>query len=385
MGMAASQARYLGLTARKTNVEYEGQQINQARVALANQSAGLFNQLLNLEVPQAPSVTDFTKVQYSYQDGVNGETISSMTQLINDPDGYNYNVTHYHYADVYRGQKELLSNPQVAYKVDASTGLEYPTYVGTSELQVYRRGEDKDLDTAFVQICKDWPDDFLSKLQALPSDNYYDAAGNIVPADDPSAVKHIVVDKTSKTDVYNKEGGLWVLTSSTYNPENMYYHPTIDGKTMFSSRQDLLASAHSGIDPTKPIENQQIKLPEFFAQDNREKIERTQRALVGINGDGRAESIRYEDSSVVYTLQTETITDEVAYQDAMNQYNYKREQYDKQIQDINAKTEKIQVEDRTLELRLRQLDTEQDALQTEMEAVKKVIEKNIESTFKTFE
>ncbi len=28
MGMAASQARYLALTARKTNTEYEGQQIN---------------------------------------------------------------------------------------------------------------------------------------------------------------------------------------------------------------------------------------------------------------------------------------------------------------------------------------------------------------------
>ena len=40
MGMAASQARYLGLTARKTNVEYEGQQINQARTALANQTDG---------------------------------------------------------------------------------------------------------------------------------------------------------------------------------------------------------------------------------------------------------------------------------------------------------------------------------------------------------
>ena len=51
MGMAASQARYLGLTARKTNVEYEGQQINQARTALANQSANTFNELLALEVP----------------------------------------------------------------------------------------------------------------------------------------------------------------------------------------------------------------------------------------------------------------------------------------------------------------------------------------------
>jgi hypothetical protein len=46
MGMAASQARYLQLTARKTNTEYEGQQINQERVVLANRTADLFNQML---------------------------------------------------------------------------------------------------------------------------------------------------------------------------------------------------------------------------------------------------------------------------------------------------------------------------------------------------
>ena len=39
MGMAASQARFLGLTARKNNVEFEGQQINQQRTALSNQTA----------------------------------------------------------------------------------------------------------------------------------------------------------------------------------------------------------------------------------------------------------------------------------------------------------------------------------------------------------
>ena len=69
----------------------------------------------------------------------------------------------------------------------------------------------------------------------------------------------------------------------------------------------------------------------------------------------------------------------------MNQYNYEMQVYEKKIADINAKTEKIQEQDRTLELRLKQLDTEQEALQTEMESVKKVIDKNIESTFKTFE
>jgi len=41
MGIAASQGRFLGLTARKSDVEFQGQQINQARLNLANQSAAV--------------------------------------------------------------------------------------------------------------------------------------------------------------------------------------------------------------------------------------------------------------------------------------------------------------------------------------------------------
>ena len=335
MGMAASQARYLGLTARKTNVEYEGQQVNQARTALANQSANLFNQLLTLQVPTPPSTTDFTKIQYSYQDGVNAETIENMVQ-ISDPE-YNYNVTHFHYAEVYRGQRNLISNPQVATETiyDPTTGtyVRKPTYVGNSNVELYVSGADKDLDSAYEQIKKDWPDDFAAKISST--------------------------------------NPVWVWKSA--------------GKSYFSLQDDLFASADSAKDPTKPIEDQTVKLPGFFAQNNKEKVLRTEKALVEIDGEGRASSVRYEDSSVVYSLSTETITDDNAYKDAMNKYNYDMATYEKQIQDINAKTEAIQQEDRTLELRLRQLDTEQDALQTEMEAVKKVIEKNIESTFKTFE
>lgn len=340
MGMAASQARYLGLTARKTNVEYEGQQVNQARTALANQSANLFNQLLTLEVPKPPSTTDYTTVQYSYEDGMYAEAISSMNQLVNDPDGYNYLVTHYHYADMFKGQQNLVTNPQVAYEnvydpANPSVVTDrVPTYVGNCELSAYVKGADTDLDSAYDQILKDWPES-----------SFADAVKN----NDP---------------IY------------TYQ---------FSGRTYFATKTDLLKSADSAVDPTKPIENQTVKLPSYFAEVSKEKVERTQRAMVDIDGSGRATSIRYEDSSVVYSMNTETITDNNAYQDAMNQYNYDMAAYEKEIQDINAKTEAIQEQDRTLELRLRQLDTEQDALQTEMEAVKKVIEKNIESTFKTFE
>ena len=98
-----------------------------------------------------------------------------------------------------------------------------------------------------------------------------------------------------------------------------------------------------------------------------EKVEQIERAVIEVGQDGRAASIQYEGESAVFALNTETITDEAAYSDAMNQYTYDMAVYEKTIQDINAKTEAIQEQDRTLELRLRQLDTEQDALQTEME------------------
>jgi DNA repair ATPase RecN len=43
MGLAASQARYLTLTSRKTDLEFTGQQINQSRLELANITNDLFN------------------------------------------------------------------------------------------------------------------------------------------------------------------------------------------------------------------------------------------------------------------------------------------------------------------------------------------------------
>ena len=85
-----------------------------------------------------------------------------------------------------------------------------------------------------------------------------------------------------------------------------------------------------------------------------------------------------------YNLTCTTESDDAAYNQAMNQYYYDKAQYDQMVQNVNAKIEIIQVQDKNLELKLKQLDTEQNAIQTEMDAVKKVISKNVESSFKTF-
>jgi len=68
----------------------------------------------------------------------------------------------------------------------------------------------------------------------------------------------------------------------------------------------------------------------------------------------------------------------------MNDYEYEKAMYEKAISDINSKTETIQAKDQSLELKIQQLDTEQNAIATEMESVKKVIEDNVDNTFKIF-
>lgn len=59
MGFAASQARYLALTLRKSDLELTGQQINQSRMQLSNISTQLFTLLSNLE----PDSTEAVQLQ----------------------------------------------------------------------------------------------------------------------------------------------------------------------------------------------------------------------------------------------------------------------------------------------------------------------------------
>lgn len=417
MGMAASQARYLGLTARKTNVEYEGQQINQARTALANQSANTFNELLALEVPTAPSTQDYTTLQYSYQDGTNTETITEMSDLINDPDGYNYMISHYHYSDIYTGVQTKKANPQVSFNTKAAKSTvaqDQVTYddatgiytVGGKELTKYDASVDEQR-TTYAQIVKDYPD--FAKVDVNNVYTYTDDDGklNFVSTTDlkkavegksdlptysiaenvPAYVGNNEVLPYDATDKDMKAAYEQIckdFPAEKISSSDNIYTWTSGGKTYFATLEDLQTTAQSAPDPSKPTENQN-KLTMYDAENISTKIEQKQRAFVQLDDSGRPQTIRFEDTSATYTLSTETKTDENAYNDAMNQYNYDMQVYEKRIADINAKTEKIQQQDRTLELRLRQLDTEQEALQTEMESVKKVIDKNIESTYKTFE
>ena len=436
MGMAASQARYLALTARKTNTEYEGQQINQARTALANQSANLFNRLLDMKVPDPPKTTDYTKIQYSYSDGDNESVIDSWQQLSNADPNYNYIVNHYYYTNLFTGGQKQLQNPEVtlgniqksnlysikdvqSVELNPATGqVEIKdtndniirAYVPISELEMtpkleqsiraFEKHEDIKIDDTKTYA---WQDSSSYWHFLLDTDITEDYATQYYVGNCPvTAVKGTMDDNGNWTfeskeveaeltqiihDVKDTNMDKY-LTFNTLDDKLQYtgegvYQFQMNGVTYFTNETDLWNALKSYNQYGKPIENQN-RFPYYNATYVRTKIEEKNHALLETDGAGRFKSIKFDNDSIVYALNTETVTDEAAYQDAMNRYNHERAVYEKTIADINARTSIIQKEDRTLELRLRQLDTEQKALSTEMEAVKKVIKDNIESTFKTF-
>ena len=67
MGLSASSLRLAMLTARKSSLEFEGQQINQQRLSLSNQTAALFNAMLTMQVPTPPDPTEFSKMVYTFK------------------------------------------------------------------------------------------------------------------------------------------------------------------------------------------------------------------------------------------------------------------------------------------------------------------------------
>ena len=345
MGMAASQARFLGLTARKTNLEYEGQQINQQRTALSNQSANYYNDLLGMSVPVPPSVDNYTKTVYSFEDGALTNTITSM---IANPNG-SYTVSYL------RQWVDDFSAVSAATSVITRNGGNY--FIGATQLRVMSDAGTKPNDT----IIKNDP--YLSTLE----DDQLDGL-----MEEEKAYIELLNDK------YN--GGQdadWYVR---------YVQDTTTGEwtPFFYKVQDVNNAQYSD---TNGASLSNIPCYTIGSEQKQEEVKAVADCKVEKDSTGRYISISIPDANgqlITYALTTSTTTDQAAYDDAMNQYEYEKYQYDQAIDEINAKIEIVQAEDKNLELRLKQLDTEQDAISTEMDAVSKVIEKNVESTFKTF-
>ncbi len=337
MGMAASQSRFLSLTARKSNTEYQGQQVNQQRGILANESAGLYNKMMNLSVPTPPSANDFYTSNYTFN---NGEETCSLTGI----------------------KKSTAENNAGGYTV----GIKYNTEATAAARGNGIKGTTiKQGDDGKTYICYNGKEYELSDVTSQIDGNQ---------------------DSTDPLDL--KRSTLGEMNTTFNNSGSKIYSYTVDAgkdteRTCYLS-ESVYNSLQSGTSTTyTPVYTYQTTKSQYgTAEVNLEKDPST----------GRYTKITFLSSTlgnlneqgISYDLSISSVKDDEGYDEAMKDYEYRKMEYEQQVDEINAKTESLQQKDKSLELKLKQLDTERNALQTEMEAVKKVIEKNVEDTFKTF-
>ena len=344
MGLAASQARFLGLTARKSNVEYQGQQINQQRVALSNEIMGLYTKYNDLEPPVPPAVQDYQKAKYVLDSTYEGYEIESFSKILSgDNEGY---------YDVSLSWEEEIAK---AYSFTAKDSVITAT-----------KKDGEPTDGAFS---------YLNIRIGLDTYTY-----------DENDEKNSTITKI--TGDYEKYQGLSTIMKNQELTDGTFYMFMKNGTAYYTSEEDLLLTE---------FENQNGKDTYYgdysFDYQGLQNITRQATAVAALTQEssGRLSTIQILDSPENQALKDKTFSittsqkdNQLAYEDAMNQYYYDKAKYEREVEKINMKTEEIQEQDRALELQIGQLDTEQNALSTEMDSVKKVIEDTMEKVFKTF-
>lgn len=434
MGLSASQARLLSLTARQSNLEFEGQQINQQRTNLSNQSANYYNSLLTMTVPTPPSTDDYTTIKYSFVIGGNDATIAQV--LPQDNKG-NY-LVEYTTTLASIGVQE-----NTAYKITASANASStktgkaeqvadPTEAYNADLQYYVQTFREDDEHGEFTALNNNSDRYSDDRVAAGDVTFYDKYGNQVD-------KTAALDKGKLKDEYtalvkkeSDEIGYSTVSvqladrasyqsaldrgekvtkfqentsDNTYGSDNVVTYSASNDttfSTVGSEYKEAFINAgldineyyqyksSTGIrfakkeDVEKSANNSTLSIT-TFAVASMNKTQKTQLSGVQIEFDttGRISSMTDAEGNT-YTMTASTETDDNAYEDAYNQYTYDQYVYDQKQNEINAHIEILQAQDKNLELRLSQLNTEHSAIQTEMDAVNKVISKNIETSFKTF-
>ncbi len=320
MGLAASQARFLGITARKSNIEYEGQQVNQQRTALAEEVNALYSKLLALDLPVAPNTTEFFETNYSFSldntSGYDGDyLVKSYYQ--NDDGTYYLNTEHTFNKNVAVGTvltNSTITNNEGVYSLN--------TPDATYQLRIAENSE------SMINLINST---YTSPEEQVVGPNLY---------------------------VYQDADGLSHYLDQTAVEE--YMAGTTELRSYISSNKKVTE--------TQIFEKATVE----FDANNRFK------SVSATDPNTGATIFSSTDVDTTRTYNTE------GYDAALRDYTMSKDEYDKMVADLNAQTESLQQEDKVLELRLNQIDTEQNELQTELEAVKSVLDKNIENTFNTF-
>lgn len=233
MGLAASQGRYLCLTARNSDLVYEGQQISQQRLALTNETqevADKYNEAMNNKIMQANTADGVTQ-QLTYDILTSQNPYSGLGMRLVDVNG---NV-------VIPGEYIEVSSKEQQEATDGEESLSE----NYNSPKKYTSKDD------FIQkYFSDVTGDNLTELRSMSLNdlcNYYneqnpDSELNVVYKDKTSSElvgegEHVVKDANCMDPLYLQEmltTGQWLLQQANPNEESGWDNMTWQGSSLIS-------------------------------------------------------------------------------------------------------------------------------------------------------
>jgi len=400
MGMAASQARYLNLIAQQNDLEFQGQQINESRSTLSDQVNNLYTQLQNMNVPTPPVTNDYTNIVYTTTDGASKYTLGNITPSIKEKGKYNVDMK---YSAVGSSLAPNLVQSTVAIASD-KINLTAVETAETSEKTI-----EVDSLTGYYLVDSNGT---VKKATVTKDENTgkYSVTipeGSSLYKKDPSGTEYDNPDK-GKVEIGGSTALKYDEARLTYgdaiawndysdaithsfgkgaNPEDFYWVINKKGEGIYDVTLYPIEDVSTNGEPGITAKGYKYETGTYETSANYDYVE------LEFDSTGRISKIllptEYNEEGVATAwkeldVAAKSQTDNAAFEKAMNEYEHAKLVYDREQTEINAQMEIIQGQDKKLELKLTRLDNERRQITSEIEALKKVIQENIEKSFKTF-
>ena len=322
MGMSASQCRLLTLTSRLSDLEYQAQSISNSKIRLSQ----------NSEAAATEYAEALDKKKLTVLSGYN-----SQTGAMNYVDASAYNLTTYNAISTMDKQRFLK---------DSSGRVIISSQMAASFAQT-------------SNLHQQWNNNWGEYGSAM-------LAANNIPPDHPDIAKY----KEYYYRIWTGEEALLEAAGYTTNPNHVnggsnftyceygtgasaYYTNVFNEIQEFGYNEQSNDNMHSEEWLYAQLQGGNISLYSWDAKAN----------------NGAGDFVMTSWTSGDTTLRTEVDDEGVAQAEA----KYK------------VKLAQIESKDKKFDLNLKQIDTEHLAIQTEVDSVKKVIDKNIERSFKAFD
>lgn len=448
MGMAASQARLLSITARLTNNENSGQSISYSKQRLADQTQQITNEYNEaLNTTKLTVLTGFNGSDATYTD-ISYDTMTNKQMAAN--------TKQYVVTDT-KGRILVTEDIANAYKQSAGNYNQFLAKLGYSQsdmtVQNVASLSATDKQDAAQKIHEAWDKYFASVGIECSDDEHkgiYDDGtytfkwNNVLDTNDKGEYldkdgKVITADE-AKTKGYSSVGSgyaSWAVLgddgkpTGEYNPINyegttdeareLYDYAMAITEAFMRTDESLTADQKNNKQSFDPSSYQlaldagnkadlnyyknifsKMQSSGYFTYTNtpataKDDPEHYKYASVGTGTAGNVQKSPLKDNTVFEaalrdgslrleyysttskSFKTTTISEDNCIQEVSDERAIARAEskYNQDMADLEN-------QDKKLDLELKKLDTEHSALQTEYDSVKNVVDKNVESSFKTF-